>query len=99
MVVGETAFSHKAGMHTKAVYNDPRAYEALDPADFGLTRAISTGHRLTGWNAVRVRADARGLRIARTALKDPAARVEHEADGRRRPPYADDRNPTRAATE
>lgn len=83
VLVGDTAFSHKAGMHTKAVYNDPRAYEALDPADFGLTREISIGHRLTGWNAVRVRADALGLRLALADLKDATARVKAAADGRR----------------
>jgi len=83
VLVGETAFSHKAGIHTKAVYNDPRAYEALDPADFGLTREISIGHRLTGWNAVRVRADALGMRMALSDLKEATARVKQAADGRR----------------
>jgi len=83
VLVGETAFSHKAGIHTKAVYNDPRAYEALDPADFGLTREIAIGHRLTGWNAVRVRADALGLRLALTDLKEATTRVKQAADMRR----------------
>ncbi len=83
VLVGETAFSHKAGIHTKAVYNDPRAYEALDPADFGLTREIAIGHRLTGWNAVRVRADALGLRLALNDLKEATARVKQAADTRR----------------
>lgn len=80
VLVGETAFSHKAGIHTKAVYNDPRAYEALDPSDFGLTREIAIGHRLTGWNAVRVRADALGMRLALSDLKEATARVKQAAD-------------------
>jgi homocitrate synthase len=83
ILIGETAFSHKAGMHTKAVYNDPRAYEALDPADFGLKREIAIGHRLTGWNAVRVRADALGMRLPLADLKDATARVKLAADSRR----------------
>lgn len=83
VLVGETAFSHKAGIHTKAVYNDPRAYEVLDPDDFGLTREIAIGHRLTGWNAVRVRADALGMRMALADLKEATARVKHAADSRR----------------
>jgi len=29
----------------------------LDPHDFGLTRYISIAHRLTGWNAVKARAE------------------------------------------
>lgn len=82
VLVGDSAFSHKAGIHTKAIYNDPRSYEAMDPADFGLTREISIGHRLTGWNAVRVRADALGLRLALADLKEATAQVKHEADSR-----------------
>lgn len=82
ILVGDTAFSHKAGIHTKAVYNDPRAYEALDPADFGLSREIAIGHRLTGWNAVRVRSDALGYRLSLDALKAITARVKLAADSR-----------------
>ena len=82
ILVGDTAFSHKAGIHTKAVYNDPRAYEALDPADFGLSRDIAIGHRLTGWNAVRVRSDALGYRLSLDALKAITARVKLAADSR-----------------
>lgn len=80
VLVGDTAFSHKAGMHTKAVHNDPRSYEAMDPSDFGLTREISISHRLTGWNAVRVRADALGLRLALADLKEATSRVKNAAD-------------------
>ena len=82
ILVGDTAFSHKAGIHTKAVHNDPRAYEALNPADFGLTREIAIGHRLTGWNAVRVRSDALGYRLSLEALKAITARVKLAADSR-----------------
>ncbi|EDP66103.1 homocitrate synthase [alpha proteobacterium BAL199] len=80
VLVGESAFSHKAGMHTKAVHNDPRSYEAMDPSDFGLTREIAISHRLTGWNAVRVRADALGLRLALADLKEATSRVKSAAD-------------------
>ena len=79
-LVGATAFSHKAGMHTKAVYNDPRAYEALDPADFGLSRRIAIGHRLTGWNAVRVRSEALGLRLSLPQLKVVTRTLKTAAD-------------------
>ncbi|NQW08744.1 MAG: homocitrate synthase [Alphaproteobacteria bacterium] len=79
-LVGATAFSHKAGMHTKAVYNDPRAYEALDPVDFGLQRSIAIGHRLTGWNAVRVRSEALGLRLSLPELKVVTQRLKTAAD-------------------
>lgn len=81
VLVGETAFSHKAGIHTKAVYNDPRAYEGLVPEDFGLTREIAVGHRLTGWNAVRVRSEASGYRLSVDALKKATECVKTAADG------------------
>jgi homocitrate synthase len=82
ILIGDTAFSHKAGIHTKAVHNDPRSYEALDPKDFGLSREVTIGHRLTGWNAVRVRSDALGYRLSLDALKDITARVKRAADSR-----------------
>lgn len=62
-ITGSSAFIHKAGIHAKAVLADPATYEAIDPADFGLTREISIGHRLTGWNAVRRRALDLGLAL------------------------------------
>src|SRR5579883_2639205 len=31
-----TAFTHRAGVHTKAVLQNPLSYEVLNPADFGL---------------------------------------------------------------
>lgn len=62
-VTGACAFSHKAGIHTKAVLNAPETYEAIDPADFGVERHIAIGHRLTGWNAVRARAGQLGLKM------------------------------------
>ena len=40
-ITGFSAFTHKAGIHAKAILNSPETYEALDPHDFGLTRYIS----------------------------------------------------------
>src|SRR5579863_9393340 len=42
------AFTHRAGIHTKAVLNHPRAYEILNPLDFGLARHVDLGSRFTG---------------------------------------------------
>lgn len=57
------AFTHKAGVHTKAVLQNPHAYEVLDPADFGLTRHVDIGSRITGRYAVGSRAAALGLHL------------------------------------
>jgi homocitrate synthase len=58
------AFTHRAGIHTKAVLRNPRSYEVLDPTDFGLARHVDIGSRLTGRYAVGHRAAALGLRLS-----------------------------------
>jgi homocitrate synthase len=58
------AFAHRAGVHTKAVLKNPRSYEVLAPADFGLMRSIDVGSRFTGRYAVGHRAAALGLRLS-----------------------------------
>ncbi|KAJ1568942.1 mitochondrial Homoaconitase [Cladochytrium tenue] len=47
-ITGSCAFTHKAGIHTKAVLNNPDTYEILRPQDFGVERRVSLAHRLTG---------------------------------------------------
>jgi homocitrate synthase len=58
------AFTHRAGVHTKAVLRDPRAYEALNPGDFGLDRRLDIGSRYTGRHAVGQRARELGMRLS-----------------------------------
>lgn len=62
-ITGYCAFTHKAGIHAKAILNNPSTYEILKPEDFGLTRYVSIGHRLTGWNAVKSRVEQLGLTL------------------------------------
>lgn len=62
-ITASTAFTHRAGVHTKAVLNNPHAYEAIDPADFGLARHVDLGSRLTGRHAVAHRATSLGLNL------------------------------------
>jgi homocitrate synthase len=58
------AFTHRAGIHTKAVLRNPSSYEVLDPGDFGLTRHIDVGSRFTGRYAVGHRAATLGLQLS-----------------------------------
>src|ERR1700680_3990722 len=39
-ITAANAFTHRAGVHTKAVLRNPRAYEVLNPNDFGLARHV-----------------------------------------------------------
>jgi homocitrate synthase len=79
-ITGPSAFIHKAGIHAKAVLADPATYEILQPADFGLTRQVAIGHRLTGWNAIRERARALGLNLDDATLKAITQDVKRRAD-------------------
>lgn len=79
-ITGITAFTHKAGIHAKAVLNKPETYEILDPHDFGLTRYISIAHRLTGWNAIKDRAEQLNLHLSEAALKAATAHIKRLAD-------------------
>ncbi|KAI0195348.1 putative homocitrate synthase [Xylaria flabelliformis] len=60
-ITGFCAFTHKAGIHAKAILNSPSTYEILKPEDFGLSRYVHFTSRLTGWNAIKSRVDQLGL--------------------------------------
>lgn len=82
-ITGLTAFTHKAGIHAKALLNNPETYEILNPQDFGLTRYISVAHRLTGWNAVKNRAEQLGLTLTDDQVKTITAHIKALADEKR----------------
>ncbi len=79
-ITGVTAFTHKAGIHAKAILNQPETYEILNPRDFGLTRYISIAHKLTGWNAIKDRAEQLGLTLSDDQIKQVTAHVKALAD-------------------
>jgi len=81
-ITGIAAFTHKAGIHAKAVLNNPETYEALKPQDFGLQRYISIAHRLTGWNAVAARAEQLGICLSNEDSKRVTVHLKGIADHR-----------------
>jgi homocitrate synthase len=81
-ITGFSAFTHKAGIHAKAVLNNPSTYEVLRPEDFGLTRYIHIAHRLTGWNAVRYRAGQLGLELDDQQARDITDQIKRLSDER-----------------
>ena len=82
-ITGFTAFTHKAGIHAKAILNNPSTYEILDPADFGLSRYIHVAHRLTGWNAIKERAEQLQLNLSDDDVKKVTAHIKSLADQKR----------------
>jgi homocitrate synthase len=81
-ITGFCAFTHKAGIHAKAILANPATYEILNPADFGMTRYVSIGHRLTGWNAVKSRVEQLNLVLTDEQIKDATAKIKELADVR-----------------
>jgi homocitrate synthase len=79
-ITGDTAFTHKAGLHTKAVLQQPSTYEVLDPAIFGRQRSVLIGHRLTGRHAVAQRARELGLELGRDTLLAITQEIKLRAD-------------------
>ena len=79
-ITGFSAFTHKAGIHAKAVLNNPSTYEVLRPEDFGLTRYIHIAHRLTGWNAIRYRADQLNIPLTDDEIKRITEEIKQLSD-------------------
>jgi len=79
-ITGITAFTHKAGIHAKAILNEPSTYEILNPQEFGLSRYISLAHRLVGWNAIRWRAEQLGIALGEEQVKRVTAHIKALAD-------------------
>jgi homocitrate synthase len=79
-VTGETAYSHKAGMHLKAMMANPGAYEIIPPEAFGLTRRLIVGSRLTGRHAIAYRAREMGITFGESELKAITRRIKELAD-------------------
>ncbi len=84
-ITGYAAFTHKAGIHAKAVLNNPSTYEVLKPEDFGLKRYIHIASRLTGWNAIKSRAEQLGINLDDDILKRITEEVKSLADQRELP--------------
>lgn len=79
-ITGSTAFTHRAGVHTKAVLSNPGSYEVLNPEDFGLTRQVDLGSRLTGRHAVGSRATALGLQLTAEEVVDLTRAIRERAE-------------------
>ena len=79
-ITGYCAFTHKAGIHAKAILANPETYEILKPEDFGMQRYVHIGHRLTGWNSVKNRAEQLGLQLSDEVIKEVTAQIKSLAD-------------------
>lgn len=81
-ITGFCAFTHKAGIHAKAILANPSTYEIINPADFGLTRYVHFASRLTGWNAIKSRVEQLNLDMTDAQCKECTANIKQLADVR-----------------
>ena len=77
--VGQSAFAHKAGLHTSAIARRPDAYEHIDPADVGNgTRFLVSD--LSGRSTLELKAQDMGLALdggQLGAILDELKKLEH----------------------
>ncbi|PSK42508.1 Homocitrate synthase, mitochondrial [Elsinoe australis] len=81
-ITGFSAFTHKAGIHTKAILEHPTTYEILSPSDFGINRSLCISSRLTGWNAIKARTQELGMAISDDQCRQLTRRIKNAADER-----------------
>ena len=79
-ITAPSAFTHRAGVHTKAVLRNPRAYEVLNPDDFGLARRVDIGSRLAGRYAVGHRANTLGLSLNAQEIAELTVALKERAE-------------------
>ncbi|MCJ1362943.1 Saccharopine dehydrogenase [Acarospora aff. strigata] len=81
-ITGFCAFTHKAGIHAKAILNNPSTYEIINPADFGMSRYVHFASRLTGWNAIKSRAQQLNIEMTDAQFKECTTKIKAMADVR-----------------
>jgi homocitrate synthase len=79
-LTGAFAYNHKAGMHLKAIYLNPGAYEIIPPEAFGVARRMQIGSRLTGKHAIAARASELGLQLDSDAVVAVTRAIKTQAD-------------------
>lgn len=79
-ITGFCAFTHKAGIHAKAILANPSTYEILNPEDFGINRYIHFANRLTGWNAIKSRVEQLNLHLTDDQVKEVTAKIKQMGD-------------------
>ena len=78
-ITAPNAFTHKAGVHTKAILQDSQAYEVLKPEDFGIRRTLDIASRITGKHAIAARATEIGVTLSDEAISAITEKVRHAA--------------------
>ncbi len=78
-LVGENAFAHESGIHTRGVTEKPLTFEPIDPALVGRTRKLVAG-KLAGTSGIKAELEEVGINPTEEQLKEIVQRVKELGD-------------------
>jgi 2-isopropylmalate synthase len=78
-IVGENAFAHESGIHTRGVTEKPLTFEPIKPELVGRTRKLVAG-KLAGTRGIKAELEEIGITPTEEQLKEIVARVKELGD-------------------
>jgi 2-isopropylmalate synthase len=78
-LVGENAFAHESGIHTRGVTEKPLTFEPIDPELVGRTRKLLAG-KLAGTRGIKAELEEVGIHPTEEQLKEIVQRVKELGD-------------------
>ena len=78
-IVGENAFAHESGVHTRGVTEKPLTFEPIKPELVGRTRKLVAG-KLAGVRGIKAELAEIGIRPSEVQLKEIVQRVKELGD-------------------
>ena len=78
-LVGENAFAHESGIHTRGVTEKPLTFEPIDPELVGRTRKLVAG-KLAGTRGIKAELEEVGIHPTEEQLKEIVQRVKELGD-------------------
>lgn len=78
-IVGENAFSHKSGIHTRGVTVEPSTFEPISPELVGQHRRLEAG-KLAGRQGIKAQLEEAGIHPTSEQLKTIVKRVKELGD-------------------
>jgi 2-isopropylmalate synthase len=78
-IVGENAFAHKSGIHTRGVVEEPSTFEPIKPELVGRRRRLEAG-KLAGARGIRAELEEVGIHPNEEQLKEIVNRIKDLGD-------------------
>ena len=78
-IVGENAFAHESGIHTRGVTEKPLTFEPIEPELVGRTRKLVAG-KLAGTRGIKAELEEIGIHPTEEQLKEIVQRVKELGD-------------------